>query len=250
MNEQAEDDRVPFRPGFPADYPIRPGNLIQLDWRATTRNVIQLWMPENMSSRSYGRLLMILHEDVDYRFDRTPEGWWRHSFEKPGVMRLTGVTRPIHDGVEMSLTIENLTDQDWEEVGAGVCVQFHSAPDFYDPERKRTFYVSGGELRTLEGPYHVAGDGVCHFWGPPKEAPADFSFVGIEAADGRHVLATWWEGARGIGGNCHQATLCIHSNPGFGNIPAGESRTRRGFLYMMPGGMADALARYRDDSTT
>ena len=249
MNEQA-DDRVPFRPGFPGDHRIRLANMIQFDWRATTRNIIHLWMPESVGSRSPGRLLTILREDVSFHYARTADGCLRQTYQKPGTLRLTGVTRPIRDGVEMSLTIENLTGEDWEGVGAGVCVRFHSAPDFYDPECRRTFYVSGGELRTLEGPPRATGEGACLFWGPPKDAPADFSFVGIEAADGRHVVATWWEGAHGIGGNCHPTTLCIHSNPGFDIIPAGESCARRGFLYMMPGAMADALARYRDDSAT
>ena len=245
-----EAKRVPFARGFPTDWPIRPGNQIQLDWRATTRNVIYLWMPENVGRRN-GKLLAILREEASYRFERIGEDRWRHVFEKPGVLRLEGLIEPIEDGIAMSLTLTNLSAEKWEEVGAGVCVQFHAAPDFRDPERGRTFYLSGGKLRTLEhSAITTSGDGACRFYGAgrsPECPPADASFIGIASVDGRHVAATWWEGAQGAGGNCHPATLCIHSNPGFGDIAAGVSVTRRGRLYLMPGTPADALARFRRD---
>jgi len=248
MSEQ----HIPFARGFPTDWPIRPGNVLQLDWRAMTRNKIDLWIPEAVRSRSHGTLLMILHEEACYRFERIGNDSWRHTFEKPGVLRLEGITRPIVNGIEMSLTIANCSADAWQAVSAGVCVQFHAAPDFRDPERQRTFYIGGGTLRTLaQSRVSTSGDGVCLFYGAgssPECPPADVSFIGIHSADGHYVAATWWEGAQGVGGNCHPATMCIHSNPGFGDIPAGAEVTRRGRLYLMPGTPEDAWQRYREDT--
>jgi len=244
----AAADRVPFARGFPTDYAIRPANIVQFDWHVVTRNILTLWMPEAIGAREPGRLLELLREDVSFVYDRTPEGWWRQSFEKPGIMRMAGVFQEIQDGVRLVLTIENLSDRDYRDVGATVCLRFSTAPDFYDLERKRTFYVSGGKVRTYEdAPITEPEGGACRFYSPPKDYPADVSFIGIESKDGSHTAATWWQGAVGASGNCHPATHCIHSNPGFGDIAAGQSVTREGRLYMMPGTREDAWARCRKD---
>jgi len=244
---------VPFPRGFPSDWPVRPGNFIQLDWLAATRNHIHLWLPEGVSARGHGRLLMILREEADFRFERTGEDRWRHWFEKPGLLRLEGSVAPIEHGIEMGLALTNLSDEDWRDVTAGVCVQFHAAPDFYDPERRRTFYPSGGRLRTFEGPCSEGEGGRARFFGSGRDAssphpPADAGLIGIHSKDGRHVAATWWEGARHVGGNAHPATLCIHSDPVFGDIPAGASVSRRGRLYLMPGTPEDARERFQRDA--
>ena len=241
-------DRVPFVKGFPTDYPLRPCNQMQFDWWVVTRNILTIWMPEGIGAREPGRLLELLREDVSFVYDRTSEGWWRHGFTKPGVMRMEGVFEEIRDGVRLVLAIENLSDRDYRGVHATVCLRFPTAPDFYDLERERTFYVSGGQVRTfaearLSGPEN----GACIFYGPLPEYPPDVSFIGIESKDGSHTAATWWQGAVGAGGNCHAATHCIHSNPGFGDIPSGRTVTREGRLYMMPGTREDAWARYQKD---
>ena len=227
-------DHFPFKPGYAEDLPVRPGNLLQLDWEASTRNMINIWLPEALSCAEQGLLLMILREEVDFRFEQTPEGHWRHSFAKPGL-NLEATLRPIAEGVEMELSITNAGPRDWVKVRAGICVQFHAAPDFLDPELERTFYLAGGKLRTPGAPMSA--------W-----APADTGFVGIHSRDARHTVALWWEDAKGVGGNQHPATACLHADPAFGNIPAGSTITRKGCIYLMPGDPADALERFKKDS--
>ena len=149
----------------------------------------------------------------------------------------------------MLLTFSNLTERDWAEVGAGVCVQMQGAPDFRDPDRSRTFYLTAEGLHSMEGPVHESGGGMCLFFGSGRDGRpvATAPFICVEAVDGKHALGTWWEGAEGCGGNCHPSTQCIHSNPTFGTIRASESVTRRGMLYLMPGTARDAYERFIGD---
>ncbi len=239
--------RVGFRPGFPGDYPVRPANLLQIDWFASTRNMINLWLPEAIGCRNLGTLLFILHEDVGFRFERTAEGHWRHTLVKPGCLSFEAVTKEIPSGLAMELAVTNLGGRDWESADAGICTQFHAAPDFYDPERRRTFYLSGGKMRMMTGPVNSTAEDACRFYGPTRQdhyPPADAGFIGIASADGHHTAATWWEGAETVWGNAHPATLCIHSDPRFGDVPAGATIRRRGHLYLMDGSPEDALARF------
>ena len=236
----------PFKRGFPDDFPIRPANLVQLDWMASTRNMINMWLPETIACENHGMLLGILREEASYHFSQASDGSWTTSFEKLGVLTLEARITPVEEGVQLSLEIGNASRDVWEKVRACVCVQFHAAPDFYDPERKRTFYLSGGQLRTLEGPYRDPG-----FYGPgqhPGYPQADASFIGINSEDGRHVVALWWQEGQQVFGNAHRATLCVHTDPAFQDIAPGESAIREGRLYLMQGTQEDALRRFRDDS--
>lgn len=247
MSKSYPQDRVPFVKGFPTDYPIRPSNQMQFDWWVATRNILTLWMPEGIAARE-GRLLQLLREDVSFIYDRTPEGWWRHTFTKPGVMKMKGIFEEIQDGVRLILTIENMSENDYNGVHATVCLRFPTAPDFYDLERARTFYMNDGKLRFLhEAQLSGPENGACIFYKPLKNHPPDASFIGIASKDGSHVCATWWQGAAGVSGNCHPATHCIHSNPGFGDIPPGKKVVREGRIYMMPGGPEDAWKRFMSD---
>lgn len=247
---------VPFKPGFPEDYPIRPSNTLQLDWYASTRNMIDIWLPEGVGCAERGSLLMILHEEADFRFERQAKGSWRHEFEKPGLLRLVAVTRPIEDGIEMELAITNLSAEGWTDVSAGVCVQFHAAPDFLDPERRRTFYLVDGRLRPLSGPTFSDPYEINRFFRTSKDPAdpaypaADVGFIAVEAADGKHTAALWWEGSKVVGGNAHPATACIHADPQFGDIKAGATATCKGRLYLMPGTADQARKRFERERGT
>lgn len=241
------DPFLPFRPGFPGDFPIRPANLLQLDWRAVTRNMINIWLPEAVVSRE-GTHLFILQEDLCFNFLRRRDGGWEHRLTKPGVLSLTVTACGVEEGVGMSLALTNETADTWHEVHASVCVQFHAAPDFYDPERSRTFHLAGGELQAMQGPVRQAGGDACRFYGHPhlpEYARSDTGFAVIEAPDGSHAAAQWWEGASGAWGNAHPATLCVHTDPGFGTLPPGQTVVRRGMLALMRGNRHDALVRFR-----
>ena len=238
-------DPIPFEPGFPGDWPVRPANSLQLDWRAHTRNFIHLWMPEGISTRSEPAApLFILNEVADYRFSRPQEGLWVQEFTKPGVLSLRGECRDIANGVSLSLRVTNFSGRPWEGVIGGVCVQLAAAPDFTDPDRERTFGTADGKLIRMGEPRGFQGL-TQHF--SPATAPTE-NFICVESREPGFVLAQWWEGdGRFVGGNCHRSITCIHAPPDFGDIGPGQSVERTGRLYLMLGSAADALERYKDE---
>lgn len=238
----SDPDRPMFQRGFPTDWRIRPANMVQFDWQAHTRNMIHLWLPEGVGNPD-GSLLFILSEEADFTFERLGEEHWAHTFEKPGSFGLRGECRAIADGVSMSLQITNLSDQRWESVAPGVCVQLAAAPDFADTTLQRTFTVSNDELVPMQQPQRT---GPTHHYG--CSSPATENFIAVNSDPPGYVLAQWWEGGPvSVGGNCHPSMACIHSPPALGAIEPGESATCVGGLYFMPGDVGAALERYRAD---
>lgn len=240
----------PYRPGFPGDLPLRPSNQLQLDWFATTRNMIHLWLPEAIRC-DHGLLFFLLQSDICFQYKPVDGGGWQHMFRMPELLECAVTVHPVSEGIEMKLSLTNLSECRWCDVSAASCTQFHAAPDFYDPERRRTFYLSGGELQTLQGPVKSSGEGACLFYGHQhlEDYPApDSGLVVIESGDSRFVAALWWEGATTAWGNAHPATLCIHADPEFGEIAPGKTVTRTGRLYLMRGNREDALARFAASS--
>ncbi len=226
---------IPFTPGFPGDWPIRPANFLQLDWLARTRNFIHIWLPEGVATDN-GQVLFILQEVVNYDFTRPEPGVWVQSYEKAGVIALRGECRAIPDGVALALEVSNGSDQDWEHALAGICVQLAAAPDFADYALERTFSPCSGRLCPMRQPDTRAG--VTHFYRPlePATAPG-------------YVVAQWWEGPpASLGGNCHPSIACIQAQPALGTIAAGTTIRREGRLYLMPGTVEDAYQRYRRES--
>jgi len=232
--------RVPFAPGFPTDWPVRPANLLQLDWQAHTRNLINIWLPEGVHADG-GRVLFILSEEVSFEFARPSADEWVLTFTKPGAVALRGACRNMQDGVALSLELTNLSDRVWENVRGGVCVQLAAAPDFVDLALERTFIVADGALAAAPQP--AIRKGPTHHY-HPLALPTE-NFIAVASRPAGYVVAQWWEGdPGGVGGNCHPSMACIHAPPAFGRLAPGESATRAGRLYMMPGSPQDAYERF------
>ena len=138
-------------------------------------------------------------------------------------------------------------------IRAMVCAQFHAAPDFYDPERTRTYHVSGGEMRAMAGPTTPPCDSISRFYGHgwlPEHYPEDDAgFIAIQSASTKYTVGLWWEQAGPVWGNAHLSTLCIHADPHYGRLEPRVSRERRGKLYLMAGGPSAALARFHQESS-
>lgn len=231
---------VPFEPGFPTDWPVRPANSLQFDWLAHTRNFVHLWLPEGVSSDG-DHLLFILSEEVSFHFAHPTADEWVLTFKKPGVIALRGSCRNIRDGVALSLEVSNLSDRVWESVQGGVCVQLACAPDFVDLRLERTVVVADGRLVPASQP--ASRSGPTHHY-RPRTAPTE-NFIAVVSRPDGYVVAQWWEGApSGVGGNCHPSMACIHAPPAFGQLRPGQSAARSGRLYMMPGRSEDAYERF------
>ena len=232
--------RVPFEPGFPSDWPVRPANFLQFDWLAHTRNLIHLWLPEGVSTAG-GCPLFILSEEVSFHFARPSADEWVLSFAKPGVIALRGACRNIEDGLALSLEVSNLSDEVWKSVRGGVCVQLAAAPDFVDAALERTFVAVDGRLVPASQP--DSRDGLTHHY-QPRPAPTE-NFIAVASRPDGYVVAQWWEGVPcGVGGNCQPSIACIHAPPAMGDLPPGGGATRSGRLYLMPGSVQDAYERF------
>jgi len=239
------DVRVPFTPGFPLDWPVRPANYYQLDYFAHSRNFIHIWLPEGVNpGGTVKQALFILNEEVCYRFTKTAPDCWENSFTKPGSVALRGECRNLQDGLALSLELTNLSATDWPGTGAGVCVQLIAAPDFADTELTRTYSVTDGKLHRVGQP--ESREKLLHFYSA-KIPPTD-NFIAVESTQPGYVIAQWWDSPPvSIGGNCQGSIACIHAHPTFGPIPAGKSVRREGRLYLMPGTPQDAYDRYRKE---
>lgn len=230
---------VPFQTGWPTDWPIRPANYIQLDYFARTRNFIHIWLPEGLHS-GVRKVLFILNEPVSFHFERIGEHHWAHTFEKPGTLSLRGEVRPIAEGIEMSLRVMNLSDEDWPDLQPALCVQLIAAPDFADTGLERTFGMAGRARVPAAQPADL-GKPIKHF---VLAEPVADNFIAVESRCGEFVVAQWWPGAPRVGGNCHGSIACIHAQPTFGPLAKGESTTRTGRLYLMAGSVEAAYSRY------
>jgi len=233
------DHPVPFTPGFPGDWPVRPANFLQLDWQAHTRNFIHIWLPEGVAIPG-GDAVFILREVVDFRFTLPEPELWVVSYEKSGVIALRGECRAITEGVALALAITNLSETAWEETRPGVCVQLAAAPDFADPALERTVSVTDGRLCPMAPPEHVGLTAHYHPSAPPTE-----NFIAVASRLPGFVIAQWWEGPPiSVGGNSHPSIACLHAQPAFGRIAPGETVRREGRLYLMPGTVEEAYQRY------
>lgn len=232
---------IPFTPGFPGDWPVRPANFLQLDWLAHTRNFIHIWLPEGVATDT-GQVLFILQEVVNYHFTRPEPGLWVQSYEKAGVIALRAECRAVPDGVALALEVSNRGERDWEQALAGICVQLAAAPDFADEALARTFAASSGRLVLMRQPEHRTQ--VTHFYQPLEDATENF--IAVASKTPGYVVAQWWEGPpASLGGNCHPSIACIHAQPTLGAVAAGDTVRREGRLYLMPGTVEDAYQRYR-----
>jgi len=105
------------------------GNFVQLDWRAHTRNMIHIWLPEGVHTDNPA-ITGVVHPKRGslYQYKRIATDHWAHTFENRA--RCDCVASAVHrDGIEMSLELTNLTPQIGRTCGR-VCVQLIAAPDF------------------------------------------------------------------------------------------------------------------------
>ena len=156
-------DELPGRlaDGFPGDRRIRPAQFVQLDITVTTRNVINIWLPEGIHEAK-GRCRYFVPGEVrTLRWERTERDGVCCTGDVDGVVRFTGTVDEFEFGAALSLTIENTTDQRLDGVSADPCVQLATAPDFVDLERRRTWWRKGGEWCPFPDPKPVEGGAAC-----------------------------------------------------------------------------------------
>lgn len=214
-------------------------------------------LPENLWSPSRGfRFAPVLGEPD--RAELLPHGYVAEN----ASARVRGEWELAGDVVEMRLRVTNLGAAPVEDLRGNVCLQLHQAPSFRPEAARRVFFFHDGE--PLEFSELAARDGylasrvAVRGPGPPRgpvgirgAGPlfsrsgvlADDGVIAVTTADGRWTLGTLWEDARAVFHNMLSGRQCIHSNPGFGDVAAGASVTRRGWMVLVEGGPREARRR-------
>ncbi len=167
------------------------------------------------------------------------------------------------------MQLTNVGSTPWNPA-ATLCLQNISALDFNDFEGRRTAITVDGDFLSVNtaargrsrsdslGLHHahllrpedldwVHVDALKYFEGTEI---ASSSLVVRSAKDGRRHVALAWEDARHVSYNLNQQFNCIHSEPRFGALSPGETRTVSGKIYFVDGSLDDLKQRFVSDFST
>jgi len=168
----------------------------------------------------------------------------------------TAVFRFGNDFIDIVATVRNCSDRDWGSDRYDMFdVMTREAPLFRDdPAGEKTYVyrkdqfvpVGGFPIKDLKknlmGSLSLATN---------REAPGELQITERLMAkvsdDGEWVLGIASDNAAGISFNLDPGTGCIHQNPSWGRLKAGEQRQTHIRVYLIRGTLDDLRKRYRDD---
>lgn len=175
-------------------------------------------------------------------------GGWTYTWsaseaeKKKSLLDFTGRIIPGKDRVLYQLTSSNPGAGRWLKPQMRyACMKCTGAPQFQDFEATRTFVRQGDRFITVleaaGGELHVDKTGFSRTGGGAGRLFAK------QSADGKWVLGIITDNARGTIGNFGRHTFCMHSNPVWGLLEPGESKTIHGCVYLLRGGLDDLWDR-------
>jgi hypothetical protein len=223
----------PFTRGFPKDLPVRPSTSAQFDWLAHRRNLFDLRLPETLLSKTTGILTMPIREQryLDWSWKT---GYLESRLIVEGSLCISARFRPEEGCVYLGLLVDNLGKIELQETEAVVCLRLIAAPDFVDPQRKRTFWWTEGRWSELDR-------------GFPKieiSRPDQPALIAVESEPPGFVSAMGWQDVWNVGGNDMLHNLCVHTDPRVGTLGAGESKRIEGMLIFEEGDRHQALEKF------
>jgi hypothetical protein len=220
----------PFTRGFPEDLPVRPSTSAHFDWLAHKRNLFDLRLPETLLSKNFGILTMPIREQQSLDWS------WRAEYLESRLLIedqlcITAQFRPEKGCVYLSLLVDNLGKVDWLETKAVVCLRLVAAPDFFDPQRKRTFWWAENRWSALEKGF------------PKKEIRGSGRpvLIATESEPSGFVAAMGWPDVWNVGGNDMLHNLCVHADPRVGTVRVGAGKGIEGILIFAEGSRQRAL---------
>jgi len=223
----------PFRRGFPEDLPLRPSTSAHFDWWAHRRNLFDLRLPETLLGDNSGILTMPIREQ------RSLDWSWREEYLESRLLVedrlcITARYKPESGCVYLALMVDNFSKIDLRETKAVVCLRLVAAPDFFDPQRKRTYWWAENRWSALDRGFpqiDIARPGI----------PA---LVATESEPIGFVVAMGWPDVWNVGGNDMLHNLCAHTDPRVGTVRAGESKKIEGMLIFKEGTRQQALEEF------
>jgi len=170
------------------------------------------------------------------------DGGWTYTWAVPDAMKrralldFKGRIVPGVDRVLYEITATNPGEERWySEQMSYACMRCADAPLFHDFEATRTFVRQGDEfvtaLAATGGKLHVNKRGDSRVGGGPGP------LLARRSVDEKYALGIFTDRAQGAGGNFVPHAFCMHSNPAWGRLAPGESKTNFGCVFIVDGGI-------------
>lgn len=175
------------------------------------------------------------------------------------------ILRPGVDMIDLEARFVNTGDESWAPSAFSVmCMRNIAARDFFDLKKDRTFIRIDGEFVAVknttnhkEHASHLLRPGDVK-WSPKREKrlylqkkePVESSLIIRSSADDKRHVAMAWGDARSVSYNLDLTYNCIHSQPRFGALKPGESKTVLGKIYFFTGTRDQLFEQFEKDFPT
>lgn len=189
---------------------------------------------------------------------------WRYDHPNEGQpLSFASAVDPLPSGWLLELTLRNQSEETFSHVVGTVCLQLPASGGFEDPDWTRTHYRSGDEFLTYAGQACGGGEDTYRMslvkgrdqiertarhkkkWGFTEQNSDDGIFA-VASEDDESVITTTWQTVHHLQANNKPAFRCIHSNPYFGTLEPGVSKTVLGCVLITHGSLEEAWAETAD----
>ncbi len=235
--------------GFEGNRRLRPGNYVQLDILATTRNFINIWLPEYCSYKGLKKPFFLLSEGVNIlRLDTTSTGGISLSSKAGNGLEFTGTAEEFQYGLYLTVKYHNISDKVLKDVTSSVCIQLTAAPDFRDPGVTRTYWYNDGKWDNNFKKNTVTQKGIvrCDFFRYDLNQGKSLPLIVVESPNSNYAIGLIFRNASKMGGNSHGSTTCIHSDGDTYDIEPGGFAAKEGLLIVHPEGKEAVLKIARE----
>jgi hypothetical protein len=153
-----------------------------------------------------------------------------------------GSVQVTRHGVAFTLSLKNLRDKPWKG-GSLVCFRAGNSAPWVDRDARRTYVRDQGRLVTVNKA--VKGKFPPHrmIW-----MRASDGLTARVSKDGKWVMAIATDMSPYHSFNFRRHMSCLHSNPGWGVMKPGQTKTTRGRVYIIKGTLEDVWRKYRADT--
>ncbi|NKB67730.1 MAG: hypothetical protein GKR89_11765 [Candidatus Latescibacteria bacterium] len=222
------------------------------------RQVFGLGVPETIGCQE--QMWLVNHADVeiDWQLEKR-DGSVSARWAQDGLLHYDLRLVPGHDYVDIELVVYNQSDAAWSDVFAFNCVSPAKAPDFRDPDLRRTYLSVAGEpvavaqMPRVQGPRPSIGVYAHRDYSqclPPfaqvfeatSPVPSDGTWMAIVAASGDAYMATAAPASSFMFNNTDFG--CIHAALLLGAIAPQTQVGGHGRVYFAGGGLDDFLGRH------
>ena len=256
----ARNDAPPHLAVVPADFEGKPTASVQIQFPWDVGGVSNLMLPENLFSGDETLFTGQNWVEVDAKYpqEEQPEMKevvparlvrYRHPLGEEYV--LSGQAEVRDGGIDVELTVENLTDEPLEGLRAQVCFGCQQAADFASEDLARVHVPVKGKMRPVTEVKRVGSwDGLKRYLPVKGAGPtggltaAAIPFIGLENSDGTRSVGITWQGATQLSTNGE--LTCIHADPTFPDCPPGESVTAKGRIFFTKGDAQTLLQDNRE----